>query len=306
MASSRSGIANLLANVFIILIFVNEYRLIASAYNPDRYKLLLKYGWPLMLMGFAGMVNEVLDRILLERWLPDNFYPGQSTAAMVGIYSGCYKLAILITLGIQAFRYAVEPYFFKEFKSDDAQIKYSKVMHLYLISACLAMLFIEVNIDLLKVLLRRPEYYIGLQIVPFLLLANVLLGVFFNLSAWYKLKDQTKAGTILTMIGALVTIFANLLLIPLLGIVGAAVSTLLCYATMVLISYLWGQSVYKIPYQLKKGLLYLLLSAALTFILAFWPFDYAHGRLMIGWPALFLFTTLIFVIEKPFSKRSLN
>ncbi len=299
-------LANLFANVLILLVFLPDYRTLASPWVKEHASRLIKYGWPLMLMGFAGMINEVLDRLLLEFWLPEGFYSGLSTPAVIGIYSGCYKLAILITLGIQAFRYAVEPFFFNEFKNQGALEKYSHVMHLYIISACLAMLFIETNLDLLKLLLRNDIYYLGLEVVPYLLLANVLLGVFFNLSAWYKLKDKTMAGTWLTMMGALITIVANFLLIPVLGMKGAAISTLLCYSGMVLLSYVWGKNQLNVPYRLVSGLLYLSISAGITFWLALWPFSWQYGRLVFGWLAILGMGVWILMAEKPFSKRGIN
>jgi O-antigen/teichoic acid export membrane protein len=259
-------LANFIANMLIALPLSGALVQLAKPIKLVESKAMLQYGFPLMLMGLAGMVNEVLDRILLEVWLPPTFYGELSTAAAIGIYSGCYKLSILITLGIQAFRYAVEPYFFQQVSEKDAPEQYARIMHLFVLAASFAMLAIFLQMDVLKHLLRQEVYFKGLPILIWLLPANVLLGIYFNLSVWYKVTDKTYYGAILSVLGAAVTFIANFFLIPLFGFEGSAIATLCCYASMTIGSYIFGKKHYAIPYEIKFGLLYLSSAWLLGFV----------------------------------------
>jgi O-antigen/teichoic acid export membrane protein len=215
-------------------------------------------------MGLAGMVNETLDRQLLKFWLPAGFYPGHDNDAAVGIYSAGYKLSIFISLAIQAFRYSAEPFFFAQSADKNSPPLFAKVMHYFVILLLGMGLAVVANLDWLgQVFLRGRAYRESLDMVPILLMANILLGVYYNLTVWFKITDRTQYGLWFTLAGAGVTVLANWLLIPQLGYFGSAWGHLLCYLTLCGLCYFYGQRFYPIPYRWGAALGYLLLALAL-------------------------------------------
>jgi O-antigen/teichoic acid export membrane protein len=207
----------------------------------------MKYAFPLLIAGLAGMINETMDRVLLKFLLPSN----SNIMEQLGIYGACYKISIIMTIFIQTYRYAAEPYFFNEHKKSDAKNTYAQTMKYFFIVCMFIFLLTTFYLDIVKLFIGEA-YREGLNVVPILLLANLALGVFFNLSVWYKLSGQTKFGAYLTILGAVITIVANFILIPILGYTGAAWATLICYFVMTVTSYFIGQKFYTIPYDLKK------------------------------------------------------
>lgn len=256
---------NLVANALLLPMLWKELRIFRFKLDVEQLKPMLQYAYPLLFMGLAGMVNEVLDRLLLEQRLPENFYPGMSNMAAVGIYSACYKLAIFMTLTIQAFRYAAEPFFFSQSKDKDSPKTFATVMKWFVIFCAFIFLFISANLEDFAYFIG-PEYWDGLIIVPVLLLANLFLGVYYNLSVWFKLTDKTHFGTYISFGGAAITVLFNLLLIPILGYMGSAIATLVCYFSMALVSYILGQRHYPIPYPAKSILAYVLLAIGLVWL----------------------------------------
>ncbi|WP_439880381.1 oligosaccharide flippase family protein [Pontibacter sp. MBLB2868] len=257
---------NLIANGMLIPMLWKEFSLFRFELNKELLRPMLVYAYPLLFMGLAGMVNEVIDRILLEEWLPENFYPGMSNMAAVGIYSACYKLSIFMTLAIQAFRYAAEPFFFSQAEDKNSPNTFAMVMKWFVLACALIFVFISVNLEDFAHLLRSESYRTGILVVPVLLLANLFLGVYYNLSVWFKLTDKTKFGTYISFGGAAVTIVFNLLLIPVLGYMGSAIATFICYFSMALVSYLLGNHHYPIPYPVKTIIGYILLAIALVWL----------------------------------------
>ncbi|RZK31000.1 MAG: polysaccharide biosynthesis protein, partial [Hymenobacter sp.] len=220
---------------------------------------LLAYALPLMLMGLAGMVNETLDRILLPAWLPEGFYPGQSRLAAVGVYGACYKLSIFMSLIIQAFRYAAEPFFFAQSTEKNSPATFALVLKWF--TLCCAFIFVGISLNLSWIgplFLRRPEYLAGLSVVPILLLANLFLGVYYNLSVWFKLTDKTYFGTYIGAAGAVLTIALNFVLIPVMGYLGSAWATLACYFMMAALCWWLGERHFPVPYPVGRLLLWLL------------------------------------------------
>ncbi len=213
---------------------------------------MLIFAAPLMVAGLAGMVNETIDRILLKYLLPENIADEQ-----IGIYGACYKLAILITLFIQAFRFAAEPFFFSHAKEKNSRETFARIMNLFVAFCMSAFLGVMLFLDLFKWFIPNPAFWEGLKVVPILMLANVFLGIYYNQSVWYKLSDRTRAGSMIALIGAAITIVLNLLLIPVLGYMGSAWATLVCYATMASISYFLGQKHWPVPYDVSRILLYM-------------------------------------------------
>lgn len=247
-------VANLISSLVKPLMLLKEFKGFRFVWNNDLRKKMLVYSFPLVLAGLAGIINETLDRILLKFLL---YEKGESYAmAQVGIYSACYKLSIIITIFIQAFRYAAEPFFFAESKKDNPKRTYVKVMNFFIIIMGLIFLGVMLYIDLFKWFIPNSDYWAGLGVVPILLLANICLGIYYNQSIWYKLSDRTRFGAYLAMGGALITIVLNVILIPVFGYFGSAWATLAAYGSMMVASYFFGQSHYPIPYNLRKAGLY--------------------------------------------------
>ena len=254
-------IANLLASGVTLLLMIPELKFSRADFDRQLLGKIVLYSFPLLIAGLAGMINETLDRIMVKFLSPE---PG-SAMKQLGIYGACYKLSILMTLFIQAFRYAAEPFFFSQFKKEDARKVYAMVMKYFVITCAIIFLAIMMYLDIIKYFIGKT-YWAGLKVVPVLLIANMCLGIFFNLSMWYKLTGQTRYGAYFSVFGALITIAANLLLIPKMGYMGAAWATLICYASMMIASYVSGQRNYPVPYETKKILIYVLFALVLFFI----------------------------------------
>jgi len=229
---------------------------------------MLSYALPLLVIGLAGMVNEVSDKILIKYLLrvPDNISNAHNyVMEQLGIYGANFKLAVLMTLFIQMFRYAAEPFFFAQEKEKNSRIVYASVMKYFVISAMLIFLMVTLYIDVFKLFIGS-DFRAGLHIVPLILMANFLQGIFYNLSVWYKLTNKTRYGAIIAICGALVTIVLNVVLIPVMGYSGAAWAHLFCYATMVSISYFWGRKHFRVDYDIKKILVYVFSGILIFFI----------------------------------------
>ena len=245
-------ISNLIANVLQFPFLIGAFKGYKFVWDSILYKPMLIYAMPLMVMGLAGMVNEMLSRLLLKEVLPDDFYPGSTKLHALGVFGACYKLSMFMTLAVQAFRYAAEPFFFSRASDKNSPQLFADVMK-WLVLVCLVIfLVVSMNMDIIKHFLQNKAYWEGLIIVPILLMANLFLGIYYNLAIWFKLTDKTYWGIYISLFGATVTIVGNIILIPVMGYVGAAWATCLCYALMAVISFLIGQKFYPIPYQAIK------------------------------------------------------
>ena len=242
-------IANLVATVVTLLLLTPV--ILSAPMRLDRsvLKKMLIYAMPLLVAGLAGWVNEALDKLLLKYLLPEDIAMSQ-----VGIYGAVYKLSIMMTIFIQAFRFAAEPFFFAQAKHDNAKSIYANVMNYFVMACLLIFLGITLFIDIAKHFIG-PDYHEGIIVVPILLLANMFLGVYFNLSIWYKLTGQTAFGAWFSVAGAMITIALNLWWIPIIGYVGSAWATLVCYTSLAILSYAFGQKHYPIPYNIIKIML---------------------------------------------------
>ena len=230
----------------------------------DLLKGMLKYSYPIVFIGLAGMINETFDRILIKSIVPDS-----QSDYQVSIYSAFYKLSMVLTLFVQAFRFAVEPYFFEQAKQLNAQESYAYIMKwfVYVVSVIyLGTLLILPYIA--PILIQNPEYFQhpdGMKIVPYLLAANLFLGLYYTLSVWYKVSEKTHIGAIPAFTGAAITLVLNLWLIPKIGILGAAITTLITYFSMVLVGYFLSRKYYPIPYDLPR----ILITLSVTFLLGY-------------------------------------
>lgn len=258
-------LANLIANACYILFFMRTLLAWRPDFDNTMVSSMLRYSFPIVLIGLAGMTNEMFSRITLKWWLPDNFYPGQTAAYALGVFGACYKFAVIMNLAIQAFRYAAEPFFFSQASDKKSPGLFAQINHYFIIVCCLILLGVSINMDIIKNFLRDPEYWTGLNIVPVLLLAYLFVGVYYNMTVWFKLTDKTYYGIIITVGGAVITIVANYFLIPVWGYMGSSIATLLCYFTMVLACYLLGQQHYPIPYKIKAGMAYIILTVIIIY-----------------------------------------
>jgi O-antigen/teichoic acid export membrane protein len=259
-------IANLAANSFYLLLFARTLISWRPTFDREISPQMFSYAYPVMLTGLAGMTNETFSRLMLDKWLPDNFYSNTTKAGALGIFGACYRFSVLMSLAIQAFRYAAEPFFFSQSNEKNSPQLFSKVNHYFVIVCCILLLGVSINMDILKFFLRNEEYRQGLNVVPILLLAYLFLGVYYNFSVWFKLTDRTYYGTIITVTGAAVTIAGNYFLIPVAGYTGSSYAALLCFFTMAVMCYILGQRFYPVPYTIVKDFLYVACTMAIIYI----------------------------------------
>jgi O-antigen/teichoic acid export membrane protein len=285
-------LANLIAN-FITLLFLLPYFKISFSFDYALWKRIMSYSFPLVIAGLAGMTNETADRILIKYLLPPDIALHE-----LGIYGACYKISILMTIFIQAFRFAAEPFFFSQAANKNQAFVYSKVMNYFVIACSFIFLGVMVFIDIVALFVGEA-YREGIKIVPVLLIANLFLGMFFNLSIWYKLSGKTRYGAALTITGAVITLLFNFLLIPLMGYMGAALTTLICYFIMMLLSYYWGQKHFPVPYNIKKISFYILFSILLFFVAKLFQGTEKALAFILGSALLLIYLLSVFLIERP-------
>lgn len=254
-------IANFAQAFITFLLLSKEFFAFRWHINRQLWKEIMAYSLPMLIVGFGGMVNETLDRIMLGWWST-----ARNPEVQVAIYSGCYKLAILISLFIQAFRLGAEPFFFKQAGGENSQRIYARVMKFFVITVCTMFLVVALYIDIWKYFLGKKIYWTGLKVVPILLLANIFLGIYYNLSVWYKVTGKTIAGASITIGGALITLVINYLFIPKYGYMACAWATLTCYGMMMIVSYVWGQKTFPVPYAWKKLVAYIVIVILLYFV----------------------------------------
>jgi len=228
--------SNLLSSSIKVIGTYKSFLKVKLEYNWKLAKEMFSYSYPLVIAGFAGIINEVLDRVMLKHMLFAQDGDLAQAETELGIYSACYKLAMIVAIFLQAYRYAAEPFFFSQAKNQDRNKMYSKIMNYFVAAVCLVFLGVSLNIDIFKYFIRSEEYWVGLGVVPVLLLANVFLGVYFNQSIWYKLSGQTRFGAYIAIGGATITILINVLLIPVYGYWASAWATLVVYACQMIAS----------------------------------------------------------------------
>ena len=286
-------IANLAASALKLLLLAPQLRGITSGFDTGLFERLLRYSLPMVVIGMAGVVNEMLDRAALKYLLP---YDDVTNMAQLGIYSACYKLSILMTLFIQAFRYAAEPFFFSYARQSDARETYAQVLNWFVIFCCFIFLLVTQYMGIFKYFVGA-DYREGLHVVPVLLIANLLLGIYVNLSIWYKLTDRTMMGAWVSLTGSGITIACLLVLVPRFGYTGAAWAHVACYGSMVLISYCLGRRFYPIPYDLKRVGGYMLVALALYGAAHAIVITTGAHSLMIGTLAMAAFLAVVLVAD---------
>jgi O-antigen/teichoic acid export membrane protein len=287
-------IANLIASGFVLLMVLPYVFKVKLQFDTKLFKQLLNYGLPIMVAGLAFVVNENLDKWLL---------PAYEGKYVNGAYSACYKLAVFMTLFIQAFRMGAEPFFFNHSEEKNAKQTYATILKYFTIVGTLGLLIITIYIDLLRPLfIKNESYLLALDIVPIVLLANLCLGIYHNLSIWYKLTDKTRYGMYISIIGAVTTISFNLVFIPKLGFMACAYATLLAYGLMMVISFTLGRKHFPVPYQTSRIGLYLLTGTLFSF-LTYYSFD---RDILTGTVFLCVFVFMVYILEKNDLKRLLK
>jgi O-antigen/teichoic acid export membrane protein len=299
-------ISNLAGSIVTLLLVIPD--IVKVKFTPDLklLKKMLVYAFPLMIIGLAGMTNEVSDKIIFKYLasVPENISDAEGyVMGQLGIYGANYKLAVLMTLFIQMFRYAAEPFFFSQAKEENAKRTYADVMKYFVIFGLLIFLGVTLYIDIFKYFIG-PDFWEGLYIVPIVLLANLFLGVFYNLSVWYKLNDLTRFGAMIAIVGAIITIVMNIILVPNISYLGAAWGHFACYLSMVVMSYFLGRKYYKIDYPLGRIGIYFVLAMAIYFLYTYVSFESLVLRYGVATLMMLGFVGVVFLVERRSSKAS--
>lgn len=282
-------ISNLIASGITLIFMLGLYLKNTYVFDKDLWRKMMKYAMPVLLAGIAFTINEVFDKILLEKLLPENI-----AEAEIGKYAACYKLALFMTLFATAFRMGIEPFFFSHSKSKNPQKTYAQITNYFVILGSVILLSVVVFADVLKVIfVNNTAYWEAMKIVPIIILANFFLGIYHNLSVWYKVTDKTRYGAFISCIGAVLTIVINITLIPYISYMASAIATVIAYGTMMFLSYYYGKKHYPVPYNMRKIGFYLSISVLFS-ILSFYIFD---RNLIIGSILLLLFLALVYKLE---------
>ncbi|MGZ3776295.1 MAG: lipopolysaccharide biosynthesis protein, partial [Mucilaginibacter sp.] len=247
--------------IVTLLILMPEFLKLRFDFDRKMLAEMYTYSWPVLIANLSYLVNENADKLMLGWLLPPN-----RSLDEVAIYGGCAKISIFLSIFVQAFRLGAEPFFFSHAKNKNAGQTYARIMNYFVIATCVIFIGLITNIEILKYFIPNKNYWVGLRVVPPLVFGYVSLGVYMNLSVWYKLSDQTKYGLYISGIGALVTIILNVLFIPAYSYMASAWTSLIAYTVMMILSYIWGQKNYPIPYNLKKNLGYIISSILVVFV----------------------------------------
>ncbi len=288
-------ISLLVASALTLLLMGRRYRLPVYTFDKALWSKMVRYGLPVMIAGIAFTINEVFDRIMLSELLP-----AEIAKSEIGKYSACYKLALFMTLFATAFRLGIEPFFFSHSKSENPQKAYAQITNYFVVLGSVILLAVVVYADQLKLLfVLDSEYWEAMPIVPVIILASFFLGIYHNLSVWYKVTDRTKFGAYISLVGALITIGINYLFIPFIGYYASAYATLAAYGSMMILSYYYGKKYYPIPYNMRKITFYMTVSIIFS-ALSFYVFK---GQILIGSFLLLVFLLLVYKMEYTLLKR---
>lgn len=284
-------IAFAVSSVINFLLLIPDFYRIKFKLDWTLLKEILAYTWPILIVSICGMININMDKMLMPYLIPEDMDPFYQT----GIYGANYKLAVVMTLFIQAFRYAFEPFFFNQAKQKNSKQTYADVLKYFVVFGLFIFLGVMFYIDIVKLLIKS-NYHEGIGIVPYVLLGNLFFGVFFSLSLWYKLADKTQMGAKIALLGSVITIVLNVILVPRMGYYGAAVAVLICFTVMMIVSYILGQKYYPVPYNLKRIFLYFGFAMLLYAISIYIQFDNQWIKMAAKTPLLIAF--LLLVIQK--------
>lgn len=290
--------ANLIASLVTFVVLSPNYFNLKWKLDFQLWKRMMLYGFPILIAGIAFAVNEHLDKIILGYLLPDNIAKSE-----VGAYSACYKLGLFMVLFATAFRLGIEPFFFSHAKNENAKQTYATITKFFVIFGSLILLSVIVFADLLKqIMIKDKSYWEAMKVVPLIILANFFLGIYNNLSVWYKLTDKTKIGAYISIVGAIFTLLLNYLLIPKYSYMGSAIGTIVAYGSMMTISYVLGNKYYPIPYDMKKISGYLIISILFSIT----SFYFFRENYLVGIPLIVVFIYFIYYNEKEILLKIIN
>ena len=292
-------VANLVASAVTFLMLSKEL-LIARIkhFSWELWKRMIKYSWPITIAGLAGIINETFDRQFLKFLLPDEIGRHE-----LGVYGGVAKVVTFVILFRQAYSLGIEPFFFSNSKNKNAKEMYVKLMDIFIAINCLIVLFLSVNLDwIAKVYINNPEYYEGISILPILFFASLFLGIYLNLSIWYKLTDKTIIGAYISAIGVFITIIINFYFIPKYGYWASTWATIASYFAMMVISYIWGHYKYPVPYNIYKNLIIILI----TMVVSLAYYQYLKQNIWLGNLIFLLLATILLKTENLIPQKILN
>lgn len=291
-------ISNIIASLLTFLVLSPGYFIMKWHFDFGLWKRMMKYALPILVAGIAFAINDQFDKILLGKLLPANI-----ADAEVGIYAACYKLGLFMVLFRTAYTLGIEPFFFSHADKENAKETYATVTKYFVIFGSFIMLAVIVFADLFKqVMIRDTSYWEAMKVVPLIILANFFLGIYTNLSVWYKLIDKTHIGAWISIAGALVTLLLNFLLIPKYSYYGSAIATIAAYGTMMLLSYMLGRKAYPIPYDMNRIGGYL----GLSIVFSIASFYYFRENYYVGAALLLAFLYFIYHNEKQTLQRILR
>lgn len=287
-------LSNTVASVVTIFMLLPEISKLKLKFDIAMLKEMFVYSWPILVANISFIINESLDKQMLKHMLPTD-----TSDLQVGIYGQCAKIALFLSLFVQAFRLGAEPFFFSHAKNKNAGDTYARIMNYFVITVAIIAVALVANINLLGYVIIGKEtahnpYWLGIGVVPLLIFGYLSLGIYINLSVWYKLSDQTQYGLYISGIGAVLTIILNYLLIPKYSYMASAWISFLAYFVMMVLSYIWGQKNYPIPYNLKKNSAYIIASMVTVFL----SFNVFHRNIFAGNALLILFALITFYIER--------
>ena len=285
-------IANLLSNLLLFPLLAKEFLQLRFRLEWDILKPMLYYATPLAVTGIAGWFVSDLDKIVVAKWAADGL-------SNQGVYTQTFKLGALMMLAIQAFRYAAEPFFFSQSVDKQAPELFAKTLHYFVIFGLLLLLAVSVNIDwIAPIFLRKPEFRTALYLVPIIMFGKLLFGVYINISIWFKLKDKTIYGLVFTIIGAIFAILGNFILLPLIGILGSAISIIVSYLVMTLACYFVGKKFFPVPYRFLPMLAYSAFFLAIVIASFYIQFDNTllDVAFNLSIPAIMLI--LVYLVER--------
>ncbi len=292
-------ISNMVASLAKLLLLSREIlAAFRSRFDIKIFRTVLKYSYPLLIAGLAGTVNEALDRILLKHLIPAEQFPMEQ----LGVYGANFKMAVLMTLFVQMFKYAAEPFFFSRSSDKNAKALYADVMNFFVAAGLIIFLMVNIYLDYF-ILFIGADFREGAHIVPVILLANLVMGIFFNLSIWYKLTNKTMIGAGLVFIGAAITVVVNVIFIPRYGYVASAWAHLLCYSVMVILSFLWSRKHYPIPYKTGRILAYMAVALMIYFINELFLHDAERLSDLVGLLFLSGFIMFVWLFERHTFKK---
>lgn len=289
-------IANLVSSIVMTMLLMPELFGVKPVFSFDMLKKIFRYSFPILLIGLTGIINDNIDKILIPELINSD-----QPIVELGIYGANFKLAVIMVLFIQMFRYAAEPFFFKNASENNSKLIYSQVMTYFIVFGLFIFLAVMFYMDIFKYFIDE-SFWEGLKVVPILLIAKLIFGILFTLSIWYKISDRTIFGTYIAVIGVVITIVLNVILIPRFGYIGSAIASLVSYSAMLIASYLLSLKHFKIDYDFRKIFFYIVMAGILLLLFFLNPFEQKFLFFGLNTLLLVVYIVVVYVKEKSILK----